>query len=233
MAAQCQSLNLPITPMSAATHLVRTEEAALTDITTTCAYVQAALQGGIVRQRSTVRRLGHQFMAQSLRPITTQGAQSHSHVMLDILSRVPHLEHAREEGGLEFIQSVQIQMNAPITLAINGVRTLMEDTFATVIKAMNFRGKTHVLISTNVQFLTAAVLTLVTTLLVRSLVHVQVVSNWILGKEAAEISMSVQLQKVDANKDASTRTSRSTAFVDRDSFLQETKRTAKYCHVPA
>ena len=39
--------------------------------------------------------------------------------------------------------------------------------------------------------------------------------------------MSVQLQKVDANKDASTRTSRSTAFVDRDSFLQETKRTAK------
>ena len=28
--------------------------------------------------------------------------------MLDILSRVPHLEHAREEGGLEFIQSVQV-----------------------------------------------------------------------------------------------------------------------------
>ena len=39
--------------------------------------------------------------------------------------------------------------------------------------------------------------------------------------------MSVQLQKVDANMDASTHTSRSTAFVDRDSFLQETIRTAK------
>lgn len=36
--------------MSAATHLVRTEEPALTDITTTCANVQAALQEGIVRQ---------------------------------------------------------------------------------------------------------------------------------------------------------------------------------------
>jgi len=37
-------------------------------------------------------------------------------------------------------------MNAPIILAINGVRTLMEDTFATVTKAMNFKGKTHVLV---------------------------------------------------------------------------------------
>ena len=36
--------------MSAAVHLVRTEEPAITDITTTCAYVQAALQEGIVRQ---------------------------------------------------------------------------------------------------------------------------------------------------------------------------------------
>lgn len=37
-------------------------------------------------------------------------------------------------------------MNAPTILAINGVRMLMEDTFATVTKAMNFRGKTHVLV---------------------------------------------------------------------------------------
>ena len=47
-------------------------------------------------------------MAQSPRPITTQEARSHSHVMLDILSRDPHLEHVREEGGPEFIQSVQV-----------------------------------------------------------------------------------------------------------------------------
>ena len=42
-------------------------------------------------------------------------------------------------------------------------------------------------ISTNVQVLTVAVLILATTLLVRSLVHVQVASSWILGKEAAEV----------------------------------------------
>ena len=47
-------------------------------------------------------------MAQSPRPITTQEARSHSHVMLGILSRDPHPEHAREEGGPEFIQSVQV-----------------------------------------------------------------------------------------------------------------------------
>ena len=50
----------------------------------------------------------HQFMAQSRRPITTQEVRSHSHAMQDILSGDPHLEHAREERGLEAIQSVQV-----------------------------------------------------------------------------------------------------------------------------
>jgi len=146
--------------------------------------------------------------------------------MQDILSRDPHLEDARRESGLEATPSVQTPMNVPIVLAINGVRTLMEDTFATVIKAMNFRVLTHVLISTNVYILTVAVHTRVTTLPVHSPVPVQVVSSWILGKEVAKISMSVRLQMVDANTHASTLTSHSTAFVDKDFISLETTRTA-------
>lgn len=41
-----------------------------------------------------------------------------------------------------------------------------------------------------------------------------------------QISMSVRLLMVDANTRASTLTSRSTAFVDKDLILLETKRTA-------
>ena len=44
-------------------------------------------------------------------------------------------------------------------------------------------------ISTNVQFLTGAVPIRATTLLVHSLVPVQVVSSWILGNEAAKVKL--------------------------------------------
>ena len=41
----------------------------------------------------------------------------------------------------------------------------------------------------NVQFLTVAVLTLATTLLVRSLVPVQVVSSWVLGNGVVKVKL--------------------------------------------
>jgi len=151
--------------------------------------------------------------------------------MLDTLSTALQVEHAREEYGLEATHSVQMTMSVMRIRAISGAKTQMEDISAIATKATNFKDLPRVLILTNVQILMEAVLTPVTTLLVHSLVPVQVVWSWILANEVAKTQTSVHRQMVVVNTHASTRISPSTASVGKDTLLRQTKRLVKHYHV--
>jgi len=141
------------------------------------------------------------------------------------------VEHAREEYGLESTPGVQMTMNVTRICAISGAKTQMEDTSAIATKATNFKDLPRVLILTNVQTLTEAVLTPVTTLLAHSLVPVQVVWSWILANEAAKTQTSVHLQMVAVSTRVLTLISHSTVCVGKDTVSTQTKRLVKLYHV--
>lgn len=232
MVVHCLSPNQQITRMNAATHLVRMEQRVITDIMTTSVCAPVALPERTAIQRPTVDQSVHHFTAQSLVPVTTQEAQSHLLVTLVIPCGDLRPERAREEDGLGPTQDVRIRMSVPIILVTSFAQTLTVDTSAIVIKDMSFKEIPTVLILTNAQLRTEAVPTLVTTLLVHSHVPVQPGSHWILVKEAVRMSTSVLLTMVAVNILASTHTSPSPVFADRDTLWAGIKRPAKQFHVP-
>lgn len=184
-----------------------------------------------MKQRQTVDQSVHHFTAQSLVPITTLEVQSRLVVTQDILCGDQRPEHAIEADGLAPTQDVQIRMSVPIVHVTSFAQTLTVDTFAIAIKDMSFQEIPTVLISTNAPLITEAVPTLVTTLLVHSHVLVQAGSHWILAKGAVRMSTSVLLTMVVVNILASTHSSPSPVYADRDTLWLGIKRTAKQFHV--